>query len=499
MQDTRNQSAHPAAPPALLFIFGAHGDLVQRLLVPSLYRLCRDGLLDDATEVYGIDHNEATDEAFRERLSGFLHDLTRHPEAEGGGEKVVPACWRSLRERLHYLKGDFTDPDAYQDIARELAQRPGANAVFYLATSPGFFATIVQQLADAGLCDEGRGGFRRVAIEKPFGTDLASAQQLNALLYRHLHERQIYRVDHFAAKDATRNIGVQRFANGIVDAFWNHRHIEHVQISALETLGVGSRGRFYDRTGALRDMVPNHLFQLLAQVAMEPPATPDEAGWRKAKTDAIRAIEVQADDLALRNSVCGQYTAGNGQPGYLEAGNVPPDSTTETYIAVRLTLDAPRWTGVPFYLRTGKCLSRRSTEIVVQFRAPEHGLPNQSAGPTRLVLTLDPQESIAMEWSVRPPGPIVELGRTTLQHNPADLFPDKASTGYETLLYHCLTGVQTLFPTAQEAEAAWTAIGPFQRAWCERKPCGYRAGEDGPAEADDLIQRDGFDWWRPSS
>lgn len=488
---------HQPAPPATLFVFGAHGDLVQRLLVPSLYRLCRDGLLDADMQVHGIDHNDATDESFRKRLGAFLEDLSQDAGAEGGGEPVEPACWRNLRERLHYLKGDFEDEATYRDIAECIGRQPSRNAVFYLATSPGFFGTIVERLASAGLLDESAGGFRRIAVEKPFGSDLASARALDACIGERLAESQVFRVDHFMAKDAARNIAVHRFANGIVEGFWHAGHIDHVQISALETLDVGTRGRFYDRTGALRDMVPNHLFQLLALVAMEPPAQAGEAGWREARTELIRAIRVPDEAGALRDSVFGQYTGRDGVTGYRDTPNVAPDSRTETFVALRLEIDTPRWRDVPFYLRTGKCLSRRSTEIAVQFRPPAGALASAVPGLARLVFTLDPEENLRLAWTLRPPGPVAELARAALAYRPTDRFPARAGTGYEAVLYHCLCGNRTLFQSAGQVEAAWAVMAPFQQAWAEREPEPYAAGTDGPVSARALLERDGRDWWRP--
>lgn len=486
-------------PPATLFLFGAHGDLAQRLLVPALYRLCRAGLLSPDTRIVGVDHNQATDEAFRERIAEALHALARDPQAEGGGHALDHDCWCDFSPNIHYQTGDFLEDDTYEAIGERLRAQ-GGNAIFYLGTAPRFFGPIVERLAKAGLLQERPDAFRRVAVEKPFGTDLASARELNATLRRHLEDTQIYRVDHFAGKDAARNIAVYRFASGIVAPFWHRDYIDSVQISAVETLGVEGRGRFYEATGALRDMVQNHLLQLLALVAMEPPEGDTPEHWQAAKTAAVCAIRRVSAAQAAQDGVRGQYSAPHDGDGkaYRDEKNVEPDSPVETYVALRLLLDAPRWRGVPFYLRTGKRLSRRATEIVVQFRQPEvPGVPGLPT-PTRAILRLDP-ETLILEWPLREPGPGNTLTRREVSLNVDEALGQRPGSGYETLLYGCLQGDATHFQSAQEVEAAWAAVAPFQQAWASGEPVFYAAGSAGPDEARTLIERDGRQWWEPQA
>lgn len=484
-------------PPATLFLFGAHGDLAQRLLVPALYRLCRAGLLDAQTRIVGVDHNEATDAQFQERLAQSLRSLAGDPQAEGGGHTLDHDCWCDFSPNIHYQTGDFLEDDTYEAIARRL-EDTGGNAIFYLGTAPRFFGPIVERLGKAGLLRQSDAGFRRVAVEKPFGTDLQSARELNATLGRHLKDDQIYRVDHFAGKDAARNIAVYRFASGIVAPFWHRDYIDSVQISALETLGVEGRGRFYEVTGALRDMVQNHLLQLLCLVAMEAPAGASARDWRAAKTAAVAAIRRVTTEEAAQHSVRAQYTApdkGEGQ-AYRGEKNVDPDSNVETYVALRLHLDTPRWAGVPFYLRTGKRLDRRATEIVVQFRQPDvPGVPRVPV-PTRAILRLDP-ETLMLEWPLREPGPGNTVSTHCVKLSVDEVFGQRPGSGYETLLYGCLHGDATHFQSAEEVEAAWEAVEPFQQAWTQGSPVTYASGSEGPDEARTLIEEDGRRWWEP--
>ncbi|MGE8323666.1 MAG: glucose-6-phosphate dehydrogenase, partial [Pseudomonas sp.] len=357
----------PAAPPCTLFLFGANGDLVKRLLMPALYNLSRDGLLDRNLRIVGVDHNPATAEAFAERLQAFM--LERDKGAEGSAKCLDEKLWARLAKRLDYQTGDFLDPATYQALAKRIEKTSHGNAIFYLATSPRFFPEVALRLGQAGLLDESAGGFRRVVVEKPFGTDLASAEALNACLLKVMGERQIYRIDHYLGKETVQNILVSRFSNGLFESFWNNHYIDHVQITAAETVGVETRGAFYDSTGALRDMVPNHLFQLLAMVAMEPPAAFAADAVRSEKAKVVGAIRPWSAKMALKNAVRGQYSAGKqgrkALPGYRQEANVAPDSQTETYVALKVMIDNWRWAGVPFYLRTGKRMSVRDTEIAI--------------------------------------------------------------------------------------------------------------------------------------
>jgi glucose-6-phosphate 1-dehydrogenase len=492
------------APPVALFLFGAHGDLVKRLLVPSLYNLTRDGLLGDALRVVGVDHNTVSDEDYRNRLSDFMRE-NRPKSSEGGqdGDGFDQKIWDGLAPRISYLEGDFLDDNTYQQIAKRIEESGTKNAIFYLATAPRFFCDVVQRLAKAGLLKEGDDTFRRVIIEKPFGSDLATAQELNARILSVMDEKQIYRIDHYLGKETVQNILVSRFANGLFEAFWNNHYVDHVQITAAETVGVETRGNFYEITGALRDMVPNHLFQLLAMVAMEPPAAFDADAVRSEKAKVVAAIRPQNADEALRNSVRGQYVAadadGKHLNGYREEDRVAPDSTTETYVALKLWVDNWRWAGVPFYLRTGKRMGVRNTQIAICFKpapmSPFRDTTVDELRPNYLMINIQPDEGMWFDFQAKRPGTSLTIDNVEMGFAYADFFTMRPSTGYETLLYDCMTGDQTLFQRADNIENGWRAVQPFQEAFRDYphvEP--YAAGSVGPKAADDLLARDGRSW-----
>lgn len=495
-------SGKSSLPPATIFLFGAHGDLVRRLLVPALYRLACAGHLPDDVDIVGVDHNDATDEQFRSRLGDFMLQLAADPCAEGGGEPVKKRQWARFAQRLSYLKGDFLEHDTYEAIKKRLGKAKSGNAIFYLATSPRFFADVATQLSQAGLLEESSGAYRRLVVEKPFGTDLQSACALNGHLLGLMDESSIYRIDHFMGKDAVRGILAARLGVPWMEAFWNRHYIDHVQITAAETLGVEGRGKFYEGTGALRDMVPNHLFQLLAMVAMEPPAATQRDSLRDESATVLGAIRRITPRQAAAHSVRGQYRAGrlDGQrvPGYRSEPGVARSSNTETFAALKLYVDTWRWADVPFYLRTGKRMSTRATEIALHFRPTPitGGIPVDMAGSGGyLTLRIDPEAEIAFDLQAKVPGPQMKLGPVRLRYAAADHFTLPTATGYESLLYGCLCGDQTLFQRADAIEAAWRAVEPFQQAWGRddaMQP--YAAGNDGPAAAKELINKDGYNW-----
>ena len=494
------------APACVMVIFGAGGDLAKRLLIPSLYNLAKAGLLATDFKVLGIDHNPRDDEGFREDLRSFIHELAASSDSEFGKGTIDPEAWDWLSARLFYQPADFEDAAGYRALNERLRDLAGAgpvSALFYLAVAPRFFGGIVENLAGAGLARPPRGGFRRVVIEKPFGDDLASARALNRRILKCLQEPQIYRIDHFLGKETVRNIMVTRFANGVFEPLWNRLHIDHVQITAAETVGVERRGRYYDQTGALRDMVPNHLFQLLAMTAMEAPNTFDAAAVGAERTRVIQAVRRQTIPQAVANSVRGQYragvVAGRQVADYRHEPDVGGASRTETYVALKLTIDNWRWAGVPFYLRTGKALGARDTEIAVRFKQAPGLLFGGSAaqGPdaNTLVLQIQPQEGISLEIDVKRPGPEVSVTPVTMAFRYADAFDPAPATGYETLIYDCLIGDRTLFKSAEEIEAGWAAVQPFLDAWKARGEVqGYAAGSTGPGQADALLARDGRAW-----
>jgi len=469
-----------AAPPATFVIFGALGDLTRRLLVPALVNLARAGLLADDTTLLGVSHHDSDDEHLRQALDDFVKD---------------DADWQRLRGRIRYLKGDFADPAMYQALGTQLT----ANAVFYLATAPSFFGTVVDQLGEGGLLNE-TDGFRRVVIEKPFGTDLASSQALNHRILARAAEQQVYRIDHFLGKETVQNIMVARFGNALLEAVWNSRYVDHVQITAAETVTVGNRGKFYDATGALRDMVPNHLFQLLAMIGMEPPISFDADAIRTEKSKVIAAIRPIDPTEAIRGRYCSGTIAGKAVPAYLDEPDVDPASRTETFAALKVHVETWRWSGVPFYLRTGKALPARDTEIVVQFRDVPLALFRQTVvdrlPPNRLVVQIQPDEGISLEFVVKRPGPVVNTAPVAMDFRYKDQFEVGHQTGYETLLYDVLTGDQTLFQRADQIEGGWRAVQPLLDVWAQGTPEEYAAGSPGPESADALMHRSHRRWHR---
>ncbi|MBA1244117.1 glucose-6-phosphate dehydrogenase [Pseudomonas japonica] len=497
----RGKTTAEPAPSATLFLFGAHGDLVKRLLMPAVYNLARDGLLDPHLHIVGVDHNEVSDTEFAERLKSFIIDQARARHPEQAEDTIIdPAVWEPLAKRISYVTGDFTNDETYQTLGRTLQATATGNAVFYLATSPRFFTEVSQRLARAGLLYEQPNAYRRVVVEKPFGSDLETAQALNTQLLDVMSESQIYRIDHYLGKETVQNIMVNRFSNGIFEAFWNNHYIDHVQITAAEAVGVETRGGFYDSIGALRDMVPNHLFQLLAMVAMEPPAAFGADAVRGEKAKVIGAIRPWTTEEALANSVRAQYAAGDkGMKGYREEDRVAPDSRTETYVALKVMIDNWRWMGVPFYLRTGKRLSVRDTEIAICFKpAPYAQFRDTNVDyikPNFLHMQIQPDEGMWFDLQAKRPGPALIIDNVKLGFAYKDFFQMQPSTGYETLLYDCFIGDQTLFQRADNIENGWRAVQPFLDAWREQGGLSeYPAGSDGPAAADQLLAREGRTW-----
>ena len=486
------------APPVTLVIFGATGDLTRRLLVPAIINLTRTGLVGDDLKILGIGIDEGDDEFLRGRLDEFLD----HLDAANEEKTRKDAAWDGLRSRISYVSGDFTKDPIYDEIGKRIGE---SNAAFYLAVPPSFFGPIVEKLAAHGLMQETEEAFRRVAIEKPFGTDLASAKALNARILQQVGEAQVYRLDHFLGKETVQNLMTARFANMMIEGLWANTFIDHVQITAAEVVDVGTRGKFYDATGALRDMVPNHLFQLLAMIAMEPPNSFDAEAIRNEKGKVLKALRIYTQEEAAQNGVRGAYTAGplngNDLPAYRDTKDVSPDSRTETYVAMKLLVDTWRWAGVPFYLRTGKALTARDTEIVItfskvpfaQFRETE---VTRNLPPNRLVIQVQPDEGMSMEISIKRPGQSVELVPVSLDFRYADRFDIGHTTGYESLIYDLFIGDQTLFQRADSIEAGWAAVQPFLDAWSHdgKVPDAYTPGSMGPSSADDLIRRDGRAW-----
>jgi len=500
----------PAAPPCAMVIFGAAGDLTKRLVVPALYNLSNAKRLSKGFQLVGVDLAAKSTEEWRQGLSDMMNQFV----AQGGGEfqadHIDQTAWRWLTDRMSYLQGDLNDPGTFRRLGEHLAELDksagtSGNYLFYLAVADRFFATAVAGIGAAGLAAEKDGQWRRVVIEKPFGHDLPSAKALNAEILKTLQERQIYRIDHFLGKETVQNIMALRFANGLFEPIWNRQHIDHVQITAAETVGVERRGKFYEKTGALRDMVPNHVFQLLAMTAMEPPISFDADAVRDKKAEVVEAIRPLTPARALREAVRGQYDAGTvlGKPAraYRQEPDVAPDSNVETYIAWKLKIDNWRWAGVPFYLRTGKYMSRRWTEIAIRFHQAPYALFRDThverMNPNWMILRIQPDEGIALEFAAKRPGPTVKLATVSMDFAYKSYFNMAPNTGYETLIYDCMIGDATLFQRADNIEAGWRAVQPILEAWANTPPKdfpNYAAGSNGPAAADELLARDGRAW-----
>ncbi len=488
--------------PCIMVIFGAGGDLTKRKLVPALYNLARQNLLPKEFAVVGLARSAMSSDAFREKIGQEIQRYATIP--------VEPDLWKWFAARLYYLPGDLRDPKAYQQLQELLAQvqtthGTKGNVFYYLATAPTYFSDIVQRLGASGLAREDDGVWRRVIIEKPFGRDLETARALNQEVRRVLAEDQVYRIDHYLGKETVQNILVFRFGNGIFEPIWNRRYIDHVQVTVAETVGVEQRGAYYDESGALRDMVPNHIFQLITLTAMEPPISFDADAVRDEQVKILRAMQPMSPEHVLSRSVRGQYGEGtvDGQraPAYRSEPSVPPDSRTETFVTLKLMVDNWRWADVPFYLRTGKCLPKRVTEIAIQFRrAPLllfRNTPVERLPTNRLVLRIQPDEGIALRFGAKVPGPVMNLGAVNMNFQYKDYFGSTPSTGYERLLYDCMLGDPTLFQRADMVEAAWGVVAPILDVWKALPPRAfpnYAAGTWGPPEADELLARDGRAW-----
>ncbi|MBB1091431.1 glucose-6-phosphate dehydrogenase [Rhodopseudomonas palustris] len=498
--------ANAQVPDGCAFvIFGVTGDLTHRLVIPALYNLAEANLLPEKFCVVGITRKDMSSEDLRASLMQGLQKFATRPVDQEIADKLLycvtsvsadpsdPASFDRLRERLEKL---------------ESSRNTGGNRLFYLATPPDAFAPISAELGRAGLLKEDGSAWRRLVVEKPFGTDLASAKALNDHLLSIVTEHELYRIDHYLGKETVQNILVLRFSNGMFEPIWNRDHIDHVQITVDEKLGVGHRGSFYDKTGALRDMVPNHLFQLLSLVAMEPPAHFNAHSVRSAKADVLAAIQVQREDEALRNSVRGQYIAGKVDdtdiPDYRSVKDVAQGSTTETYAALKLTIDNWRWAGVPFYLRTGKALGTKRTEVAIKFKQAPFAMfrctPVEELSQNYLVIGIEPVEGIALQFNTKIPGPTIAIDGVEMTFRYKDYFKVAPSNGYETLLHDCMIGDNILFQRADGVEAGWRAVQPFIDAWANAGAEGlqsYKAGSEGPEDADALLTRDGRNWREP--
>jgi glucose-6-phosphate 1-dehydrogenase len=503
--DQTSFGSPPHAGPCAMIIFGGTGDLTGRKLFPALYNLAKSKLLSQDFAIVGVGRNDYTHEQYRQVMREKLQSFAT------SGVDAELRDW--LIKRVYYLSGDFSDLQLYQRLKQtliEVAQKDHnveGNYLFYLATSPVFFGDIVEQLGTADLACEKDGHWRRVIFEKPFGNDLESAKALNRKLEKILTESQVYRIDHYLGKETVENILVFRFSNGIFEPIWNRRYIDHIQITVAETVGVEKRGGYFDTAGTLRDMVPNHLFQLVSLTTMEPPISFSSDAVHDEQSKVLHALQPFSPEEVIHCTVRGQYGSGqiNGErvPAYRVEEGVPADSRTETFVALKVQIDNWRWAGVPFYLRTGKRLATRHTEIAVQFkRAPLvlfRDTPVNSLDANQLVIHIAPDEGISLGFGAKIPGAQMKVGAVEMSFNYKDYFGTTANTGYEVLLYDAIMGDQTLYQRADMVEAGWAVVDPILDVWKALPPRefpNYAAGSNGPAEADHMIERD-LHHWRP--
>jgi glucose-6-phosphate 1-dehydrogenase len=499
----------PSAPPCAIVIFGASGDLANRKLIPAVYELAHEHLLDERSYVLGFARSEMSDEEFRAECKQGVAKFAR-------SKPIDDATWRKLEGRIHYIQGDYGSAASYAKLAerlRHLDQKhaTGGHRLYYLATPPTTFEPIIENLgavlhdaASRPYYGGGDGGWQRIIIEKPFGRDLPSARSLNRLVHRYFAEEQVFRIDHYLGKETVQNLMVMRFANAIFEPIWNYKYVDHIQITVGETLGVGGRGGYYDRSGALRDMVQNHMFQLMALVAMEPPVSLDATSIRDEKVKVFRAIRQIRPSAVNDQTVRGQYGAGefSGQKteGYRKEKDVPVESQTETFAAVKLFIDNWRWSGTPFYLRTGKFLNQKLSEVVVRFRSPPLTLFQKQCEspvyPNDLVIRVQPDEGISWRLNGKVPGGQMNIKPVALDFLYSQTFHKEPPEAYERLIFDAMTGDQTLFIRGDEAEAAWAVIDPIEKGWGESKvaPEEYGPGSWGPKRAMELIEHDGRRW-----
>lgn len=507
-ENTNTQIMGTPVGPCIMVIFGASGDLTMRKLIPALYNLFSGKLLPKEFAVVGFAKNVLTTEQFREQLSGdlcqFVSCETNSPGLQDWIDWISP--------RLHYFQGDFDDPLSYQSLKEKLnqidrKQNTLGNCLYYLATPPSFFGKITRHLSKTKLTKQDKHTWKRVIIEKPFGRDFDSAQLLNKELRKYLDESQIFRIDHYLGKETVQNILIHRFANGIFEPIWNRRYVDHVQITVSEELGVEHRANYYEEAGALRDMISNHLLQLLTYVAMEPPSSFDAEAVRNEKGKVLQAIQPYSYEEVLTNTVRGQYGEGklsNGQSvvAYRSEPNVAADSKTETFVALKLMIDNWRWADVPFYLRTGKRMHRRTSEIAIFFKhAPFtlfRGTALESLKNNVMVLRIQPNEGVSLSFGAKVPGTVLDIGTMTMDFAYADVIGDKkAAIGYETLLYDCMHGDATLFLRSDNVEYAWRTLTTILDVWKTlpaRDFPNYTSGSWGPEESDKLLMQEGRKW-----
>jgi glucose-6-phosphate 1-dehydrogenase len=499
LRDPRDKRLPRVAGPCVLVLFGVTGDLSRKKLLPAIYDLANRGLLPPGFSLIGFARRDWAHQDFRQVAYEAVKEYARTPFRED--------VWTHLAQGMHFVPGEFGDAGAFEALAmavKELDQTrgTGGNYAFYLSIPPKFFPQVVEQLQAAGLT-EGKDGWRRVVIEKPFGHDLASALDLNATLHHVFPEESIFRIDHYLGKETVQNILAMRFSNTMYEPIWNRSYVDHVQITMAEDFGIGGRAGYYDGIGAARDVIQNHLLQLLALTAMEEPTSFSAEAVRAEKAKILSSVRVPGDLGA--STARGQYAAGwqggVNVSGYLDEEGIPPDSKTETYAAVKLGIDSRRWAGVPFYLRTGKRLSRRVTEVALMFQRAPH-LPfaqtdTEELGQNALVIRVQPDEGVTVRFGSKVPGTSMEVRDVNMDFAYGESFTESSPEAYERLLLDVLIGDPPLFPRQEEVELSWEILDPIEEYWMENgKPEQYRAGRYGPDSADQLMARDDRAWRR---
>jgi len=493
-----------AADPCAIILFGASGDLAKRKVIPAMYDLAQNKSLGERYAILGFARTPMTDESFRASIGEAAKTIS-----EVG--PINPAKWDEFASNLHYCPGDYADNKSYADLASRLAEidaakQLGGNRLFYLSTPPEVYPDIIEHLGRAGLARPSTpGSWVRVIIEKPFGRDLSSARELNKIVLNVFEEKQIYRIDHYLGKDTVQNLLVLRFGNGIFEPLWNRNYVDHVQITASETLGVERRGGFYETAGALRDMIQSHVLQLTSLVAVEPPASFDATAVRNEKLKVLQSIRPFNLEMVAQSVVRGQYAPGKlgdkTVTGYRAEPGVSQSSRTETFVSMRLLVDNWRWAGVPFYLRTGKRLAKRTTEIMIQFRrAPHIVFREREVQPNRLILNIQPDEGICVSFGAKKPGTEMSIGTVAMNFSYREGFGGASRSAYATLLNDCLRGDATLFDRGDSVEAAWSLLEPILDVWSAAKTATvpeYPSGTWGPKESDLLLERDARQWYNP--
>ncbi len=495
-----------SSEPCVMVIFGATGDLTHRKLLPALYNLALEQPLPAGFSVIGFARRPYTDEVFRKQALDSINQFSRQ-------KPVNPQVWENFEAGIYYLQSDFNDPKGYARLADKLneldkTRGTSGNRIFYLSTPPSQYPEIIQQLGAAGL-NRSRKGWTRVIIEKPFGHDLASAKELNRQVAKVFREEQVYRIDHYLGKETVQNILVFRFANGIFEPIWNRRYVDHVQITVAENIGLEGRATYYEESGAIRDMVQNHVLQLLTLVAMEPPVAFDANAVRDEKVKVLHALQPLLGQEVLTNTIRAQYgpgwTHGEKVRGYREEPGVSPVSTTDTFVAMKVSIDSWRWAGVPFYLRTGKHLPKRVTEIAIQFKQPPLMLFKKSDAhgqvePNILTLRIQPDEGISLKFGSKVPGSEMQIRSVNMDFFYGSSFVREQPEAYERLLLDCMLGDSTLFTRHDEVETAWNFVQGILDVWqaeaVESIPT-YEPGTWGPQGADEFVWRDGRRWRRP--